>query len=108
MCAIGEDSHNMFAFLSRGKSRKLAISSRHKKTPLLPAKAQAFLAHRLTDMSAELASVGRQGAFPLPHGRGDEFHNASPTPDARHPKPRDMFIRDLHLDTIRVRTRDFR
>ncbi|WP_423205811.1 hypothetical protein [Paracoccus yeei] len=52
--------------------------------------------------------MGRRRAFPLPHGRGDEFHNASPTPDARHPKPRDMFIRDLHLDTIRVKTRDFR
>ncbi len=40
----------MFAFLSRGKSRKLAISSRHKKTPLLPAKTQQFIAHRLTDL----------------------------------------------------------
>lgn len=49
----------MFAFLSRGKSRKLAISSRHKKTPLLPAKAQAFLAHRLTDLyGATLAILG--------------------------------------------------
>ncbi len=54
------------------------------------------------------ASVGNRGAFQLPHGRGDEFHNARPTPDPRHPKPRDMFIRDLHLDTIRVRTREFR
>ncbi|ARC35453.1 DNA-binding protein [Paracoccus yeei] len=67
-----------------------------------------FVVHRLTDLSDALASVGRRRAFPLPHGRGDEFHNASPTPDARHPKPRDMFIRDLHLDTIRVKTRDFR
>ncbi|AYF03899.1 error-prone DNA polymerase (plasmid) [Paracoccus yeei] len=67
-----------------------------------------FVVHRLTDLSDALASVGNRGAFPLPHGRGDEFHNASPTPDARHPKPRDMFIRDLHLDRIRVKTRDFR
>ena len=49
----------MFAFLSRGKSRKLAISSRHKKTPLLPAKAQQFLAHRLTDFyGATFAMLG--------------------------------------------------
>ncbi len=49
----------MFAFLSRGKSRKLAISSRHKKTPLLPAKAQQFLAHRLTDLyGGTLALLG--------------------------------------------------
>lgn len=49
----------MFAFLSRGKSRKLAISSRHKKTPLLPAKAQQFIAHRLTDLyGVTLATLG--------------------------------------------------
>ena len=67
-----------------------------------------FVVHRLSDLSDALASVGNRGAFPLPHGRGDEFHNASPAPDPRHPKPRDMFIRDLHLDTIKVGTRDFR
>jgi error-prone DNA polymerase len=33
------------------------------------------VAHRLKDLSPELASVGdRDAAFPLPHGRGDEFH----------------------------------
>ncbi len=38
-----------------------------------------LVAHRLTDLSGELASVGeRDGAFPLPHGRGDEFHHGSP------------------------------
>ena len=68
-----------------------------------------FVVHRLSDLSDALASVGNRGAFPLPHGRGDEFHNASSSaPDPRHPKPRDMFIRDLHLDTIKVGTRDFR
>ncbi|MFJ1292650.1 error-prone DNA polymerase [Paracoccus yeei] len=75
------------------------------------------VANGITDLSRELGSVGdRERAFPLPHGRGDEFHNASPTPDPRHPKlprpsvqkPRDIFIRDLHLDAIRVKTRDFR
>ncbi|MBO9454630.1 error-prone DNA polymerase [Paracoccus sp. R12_1] len=67
-----------------------------------------FVVQHLTDLSAALGSVGSRGVFPLPHGRGDEFHHGSPTPDPRHPKPRDMFIRDLHLDTIRVETRDFR
>lgn len=69
-----------------------------------------LVAHRLTDLSAELASVGQQGAFPLPHGRGDEFHRGAPPPDPRSqgPKPRDMYIRDLHLDSISVKTRDFR
>src|SRR3546814_8995736 len=38
-----------------------------------------LVAQRLTDLSADLASVGdRDAAFPLPHGRGDEFHHGSP------------------------------
>ncbi|MBU2958022.1 OB-fold nucleic acid binding domain-containing protein, partial [Paracoccus sp. C2R09] len=67
-----------------------------------------FVVEHMTDLSAALASVGNRAAFPLPHGRGDEFHHGSTTPDPRHPRPRDMFTRDLHLDTIRVKTKDFR
>ncbi|WP_265502009.1 error-prone DNA polymerase [Paracoccus beibuensis] len=70
-----------------------------------------LVVHRITDLSAELASVGQQGSFPLPHGRGDEFHRGASSPDpriAQAPKPRDMYIRDLHLDSISVKTRDFR
>ena len=73
-----------------------------------------LVAQRLTDLSAELASVGeREGLFPLPHGRGDELHHGAPAADPRGqpPKglrPRDIYIPDLHLDTIKVKTRDFR
>jgi error-prone DNA polymerase len=73
-----------------------------------------LVAQRLTDLSAELASVGdRDAAFPLPHGRGDEFHHGSPTPDPRGLAPkglktRDIYVRDLHIDSIKVKTRDFR
>ena len=73
-----------------------------------------LVAHSLTDLSAELASVGeRDKAFPLPHGRGDNFHHGSSTPDPRElpPKglrPRDIYIPDLHIDTIKLKTRDFR
>ncbi|OJU49979.1 MAG: DNA polymerase [Brevundimonas sp. 67-6] len=62
----------------------------------------------------QLASVGdRDAAFPLPHGRGDEFHHGSPTPDPRGLAPkglrtRDIYVRDLHIDSIKVKTRDFR
>ena len=55
-----------------------------------------LVAHRITDVSRELASVGeRDEAFPLSHGRGDEFRHRSPAPDPRS-------------TGIRVRTRDFR
>ncbi|WP_455189991.1 helix-hairpin-helix domain-containing protein [Foliimonas ilicis] len=43
-----------------------------------------IVAHHLTDLSSELASVSsREAGFPLPHGRGDEFHRGSPVPDPR-------------------------
>ena len=72
-----------------------------------------IVATRLHDASGLLASVGDRGSpFPLPHGRGDEFHRGS-SPDARDAPPRtvkarDIYIPDLHLDTIRPKTRDFR
>ncbi|MDR6831009.1 error-prone DNA polymerase [Bosea robiniae] len=73
-----------------------------------------LVAQRLTDLSGDLAGVGkRDQPFPLPHGRGDEFHHGSPTPDPRdHPpkgmRTRDIYIPDLHIDTIKVKARDFR
>ncbi len=69
-----------------------------------------IVAHELIDLSTELASVGSgENAFPLPHGRGDEFHRGSPAPDPRGiPKPRDMFDPHGHIDEIKVKTRDFR
>jgi error-prone DNA polymerase len=72
-----------------------------------------LVAHRLTDLSSELASVGdRDAAFPLPHGRGDEFHHGSPVPDPRGfpkgPRAKDIVDPYLHLDVIKVKTRDFR
>ncbi|CAH1661831.1 error-prone DNA polymerase [Chelatococcus asaccharovorans] len=69
-----------------------------------------IVAHELIDMSAELASVGsRDGTFPLPHGRGDEFHHGSPAADPRGlPKARNLLDGYGHIDDIRVRTRDFR
>ncbi|NRP89034.1 hypothetical protein GFPCMMHI_04959 [Ensifer adhaerens] len=72
-----------------------------------------LVAHRLADLSAELASVGdRDAAFPLPHGRGDEFHHGAPVPDPRGfpkgPRARDVVDPYLHLDAIKVKRRDFR
>jgi error-prone DNA polymerase len=70
-----------------------------------------LVANHLTDLSADLAGVGeRDDSFPLPHGRGDEFHHGSPGIDPRSlpPKPRDIYVPDLHIDSIKVKTRDFR
>lgn len=69
-----------------------------------------LVAHRLTDLSADLACVGdRDAAFPLPHGRGDEFHYGSPGLDPRClPKSRSVIDADVRTDGIKVKTRDFR
>jgi error-prone DNA polymerase len=72
-----------------------------------------LVAQHLTDLSPALASVGdRDEAFPLPHGRGDEFHHGSPGLDPRSlpkgPKPRDIYDPYGHIDQIKVKTRDFR
>src|ERR1700675_2869069 len=72
-----------------------------------------LVVNHLTDLSADLAGVGDQdNSFPLPHGRGDEFHRGSPGIDprslpAKGPKPRDIYVPDLHIDSIQVKTRDF-
>jgi len=73
-----------------------------------------LVAQHLTDMSAELSTVGnRDAGFPLPHGRGDQVAHAGGGPDPRELPPkglrtRDIYISDLHIDTIKVKPRDFR
>ena len=72
-----------------------------------------LVAQRITDLSDDLATVGsRDGAFPLPHGRGDQIRNGSSGTDPREKTPRgfgsrDIYIPDLHIDTIKVKARNF-
>jgi error-prone DNA polymerase len=70
-----------------------------------------LIAHRLTDLSSELAGVGdRDAAFPVQRGRGDEAKTGG-GPDLRETlgrKAREIFVPDLHIDRIKVKTRDFR
>jgi error-prone DNA polymerase len=73
-----------------------------------------LVARRITDLSAELASVGsRDGAFPLTHGRGDQVRNGGSGPDPREMPPRAFRGRNLtdqygHISEIKIKTRDFR
>jgi error-prone DNA polymerase len=83
-----------------------------------------LIAYRIADLSGELARVGeRDGAFPLPHGRGDEAH-AGGGADQRGQKlplgvaPRDMYVPNLRLGSgivpgqptegIKVKPKDFK
>ena len=70
-----------------------------------------LIARRLTDLSLALASVGdRDAAFPLPHGRGDEFHNGALglDPRERRAKLRDTYVPASPASAIKVTPRDFR
>ena len=72
-----------------------------------------LVSRAFTDLSAELASVGRRDLpFPLPHGRGDEATHAGGGRDPRDVPPRglrtrDIYIPDLHIDALRVKSRNF-
>jgi error-prone DNA polymerase len=57
-----------------------------------------LVAHRLLDLSAELATVGsRDAAFPLSHGRGDEVTHAGGSPDPRELPPKGLRTRDIYV-----------
>jgi len=70
-----------------------------------------LVVHRLTDLSRELAAARKSGTALAP-GRGDAPRHGAPNPGPQDPapgaRPRDMYVRDLHLDGIRVKGRDFR
>ncbi|WP_421578204.1 error-prone DNA polymerase [Shinella sp. M31] len=71
-----------------------------------------LIAQQLFDLSGDLSSLSeRDTDFRLPAGRGDEFaHGGGPDPrDHQAPavRPRDMFTPDLHIDTLKVKARNF-
>ncbi|WHA43258.1 error-prone DNA polymerase [Agrobacterium larrymoorei] len=67
-----------------------------------------LVAQQLFDLSGDLSRLSdRNLDFKLQTGRGDEFAHGSPGTDARTPKPRDIFIPDLHIDTLKVKSRNF-
>ncbi|TDW20879.1 error-prone DNA polymerase [Rhizobium azibense] len=72
-----------------------------------------LVAQRLFDLSSDLGGLGeRDGAFPLQHGRGDGVVHGSGSPDSRdRPKPlaptRDLYEPDRHIDTLKIKSRNF-
>lgn len=72
-----------------------------------------LVAQRLFDLTSDLASLGERDTFRMPTGRGDEFAHGSPgSPDSRERPPmgvkaREIYIPDLHIDTLKVKSRNF-
>lgn len=72
-----------------------------------------LVAYQIRDLSEELSRIGdRDRAFPLRHGRGDEFHHGAQAQDSRDlaklPRAREIVDPHQRLDQIKVKTRDFR
>jgi error-prone DNA polymerase len=71
-----------------------------------------IVADKLIDLSDKLAGIGETDEqFQLPHGRGDEFHHGGGGTDSRSRPPRkvrDIFVPDLHIDTLKLKSRNFR
>lgn len=69
-----------------------------------------LVAQQLFDLSGDLSGLAdRDVSFRLATGRGDEFAHGSPGGgDSRDPiKPRDIYVPDLHIDTLKVKSRNF-
>lgn len=73
-----------------------------------------LVAQQLFDYSGQLNDLAdRNLEFRLPTGRGDEFTHGTPErADSREQpgvrmKSRDIFIPDLHIDTLKVKSRNF-
>jgi error-prone DNA polymerase len=71
-----------------------------------------LIAEDLIDQTDLLNSVGgRDASFTLPAGRGDQVrHPGGPDPreDVPIKKVRDIYIPDLHIDTLNLKARNFR
>ncbi|EPE96895.1 error-prone DNA polymerase [Rhizobium grahamii] len=73
-----------------------------------------LVAQQLFDLSGDLSGlVDLDMSVRIPTGRGDEFTHGSPgSLDSRGKprttiQPRDIFIPDLHIDTLKVKSRNF-
>jgi error-prone DNA polymerase len=72
-----------------------------------------LIVEHVADLTADLRMISDlHTAFPLVPGRGDEAAHGGHGPDSRDPKPimrsRDMYEPDLHIDTLKVKARNFR
>jgi error-prone DNA polymerase len=73
-----------------------------------------LVAQQLFDLSTDLSRLAeRDQEFRPPSGRGDDFAHGSPgSPDLRERTkagvwPRDIFVPDLHIDRLKVKSRNF-
>jgi error-prone DNA polymerase len=72
-----------------------------------------LIVEHVRDLSPDLKRIsGIDGPFPLSPARGDEAKYSS-SPDSREnqplaPQSRDIYVPDLHIDTLKLKARNFR
>ncbi len=71
-----------------------------------------LVAQQLFDLTSDLSGLAdRDETFKLPTGRGDEFAHGTPgSPDPRERavmKVREIYVPDLHIDRLKVKSRNF-
>ena len=72
-----------------------------------------LIVDRVSDLSSQLKTVSDvEDGFLLSAGRGDEAKHGGSGLDSRErkppTKPRDMYEPDLHIDSLKIRARNFR
>jgi error-prone DNA polymerase len=72
-----------------------------------------LIVERVLDLTNDLRTIsGLDAAFPLASGRGDEAKHGGGGLDSRESKsiskPRDMYVPDLHIDTLKLTARNFK
>jgi error-prone DNA polymerase len=68
-----------------------------------------LIVDRVSDLSSQLKTVcDVEDGFLLCAERGDEAKHGGSGLDSRERKPRDMYEPDLHIDTLKMRARNFR
>jgi error-prone DNA polymerase len=73
-----------------------------------------LIVEQVVDLSADLKRIaGLDAALRVQSGRGDDAKRGGNGLDSREPKaamikPRDMYEPDLHIDTLRLKSRNFR
>jgi error-prone DNA polymerase len=73
-----------------------------------------LIVESVSDLTADLKTVsGLDVPFPLVAGRDDEARHGGGGPDNREgkppePKPRDIYVPDMHIDTLKLKARNFR
>jgi error-prone DNA polymerase len=72
-----------------------------------------LIVESVSDLTADLKKVsGLDATLPMVAGRGDEARHGGGSDSCEgkplQPKPRDIYVPDLHIDTLKLKSRNFR